>query len=771
MGGGPAGGRSFPKQILANPYVWIFAGGLLLRLIYLADALRRNELIAYPVVDAQSYVEWAWNILAGKLLWYDVSNYTPGFPAWLAFWIGLLGWHPAVHFAVFHTLGAAQAVLVGKMAEILWERRIGIVTGWLAATYWPFIVFEGTYFAEAFAILNLTLALFLTARWTRAGGGVGWLVWAGFHLGFSILARANAFVCAFVLAGWVVWSVLSNRSLGGDHPRRRAVAAAGAILLPPLLLCVPILMWNWKLTGRAVLRSEGWLSIYVGNNPEYGALAVPVGVRWTDLIYKPIHAGKTQASEKDDYWHDEVRNIMREQTGNWMRLQVRKALMETGAFEVSQEIDIGIYRAASRVLSLPVWPGWGVVVPVAAIAIVAMCRPSSAQRGLPLLLCGAAYFASIFPVQVAARYRLPTVITLLPLAGWSVIWLLDRMRRREWSGAAQGALIIAVAGLLVWPDWTGVRRQKIVNQWFLIGMKRADAGDENGALAAFEQGSEWNPADADCPLRSGRIWLHRGNTAKAMTYFKKSHDNFPRGHESVLGYGECALAENHPMEALRSAIYALKIAPNNLDALDLASRASAARGDWVAVAKICRQMSSYPTHPASAAFTEAWAWIHAGSAPEALRVYEGIAATPWFAPLDRARAAFLAGAITMRLGRDKAEAIQHWQAILKESPTFFTPLAELLTGAKTAHDIQANAPADLYGKGREYFLYAEGLAAAMDGHATEAREYFENVIAVRKARTLAPGDQDVIEIWSMADTAGSTSPGNDPAAPGVKARR
>ena len=365
--GKPAWWRQIPNRIVTNAYFWIFAAGLVLRWTYLTDALARNELIAYPVIDARSYVDWAQEMLAGKWLWFDVSNYTPGFPAWLALWIGLLGWHPAAHFAVFHLLGAAQAVLVGKIAEFLWDRRTGIATGCLAATYWPFIVFEGTYYAEAFAMLNLTLALFLVARWSRKGGGIGWLVWAGIHLGFAVLARANAFVCAVVLAGWVVWSVATTGSLAGWAPKRRATAAVAALLLPPLLLCAPILMWNWKLSGRPMLRSEGWLSIYMGNNPDDRGLVVPAGERWTDLLYQPIRAGKIHVGEKEDYWHDQFWNVVKGETGKWARLQARKALMQAGQFEVSQEIDIAAYRAASRVLSWPVWPGWGVVAPLAAV--------------------------------------------------------------------------------------------------------------------------------------------------------------------------------------------------------------------------------------------------------------------------------------------------------------------------------------------------------------------------------------------------------------------
>jgi tetratricopeptide (TPR) repeat protein len=749
--GKPVEWLQFPRRIVRSGYFWIFLAGLLLRGAYLADALARNELIRFPLVDAGVYVNWARDILAGKWLWYDVSNYTPGFPLWLAFWIGLLGWHPAAHFAVFHLLGAAQAVVLGKTAELVWERRIGIATGWLAAAYWPFIVFESTYYAEAFAIMNLVMALYPVVRWVRQGGGMGWLVWAGFHLGWLTLVRANAFVCSLVLAAWVVWHVARTGGGSGWALRRQATAAAAALLLPTLLMCAPIVMWNWKISGQATLRSEGWLSIYVGNNPDYGGLVVPAGVRWLDLVYEPVRAGVTLSRQKDSYWHDQVRKIVTERTGSWARLQVRKALMLAGRFEISQEIDIGIYRAAARVLSWPVWPGWGVVGPLAAVAIAAMCESKEARRGLPLAFCAAAYFASIFPVQVAARYRLPVVITLLPLAGWTLIWLFDSVRHREWHAAARGGAVLSMACLVAWPDWLGLRREQIINQWYLVGVKRYDEKDEAGALAAFEQGTLSNPSDPDCPLESGRIFLDEGEPAKARAAYEKSHNNFPRGPEAIIGLGNCALAENHPGEAMRHAAEALQVAPDDMDALDLGMRASMARGDWVAAAMICREMSSYPTGSASVLFSEALAWVHAGRQEEALRVYDDIAATRWFSAPERARAAYLGGVAAWHSTHDKAAAVKRWQLILHDDATFFTPLAELLTGAKAPKDALAEIPAGLQGISREYVVYAQGLAALFDGRTDEAQRCFESVLASRNAKRLAARDQYVTEIWSIED--------------------
>ncbi|MEA3209819.1 MAG: hypothetical protein QOE70_2876 [Chthoniobacter sp.] len=750
---------TFPARLraaAANGYVWIFVFGLGLRFLYLAEAFRRNELIAYPLVDAHVYVDWARDILAGKWLWFDAMHYTPGFPVWLAGWIALLGWRPGAHFAVFHLLGAAQAVLLGKTAERLWGRRTpGLATGWLGATYWPLIVFEATYYAEAFAILNLSIALFLAANWSRNLAGLRLLVWAGFCLGCSILARANALLCAPVLAGWAALQTIRRAR---SARLARSAAAALALLIPPLLLCLPVLFWNWKLTGQPMLRTGGWLSVYLGNNPDYRGLVVPVGVRWTDFVYHPIRAGHIATLEQEDFWKKEVGRVLRERRSEWQRLMARKALMLTGRFEISQEIDLGIFRAASRILSLPIWPGWGVLAPLALLTMVAMLRVREARRGWLLVLCAAAYCASIVPVQVSARYRLPVVVPLLPLAGWALIYLAEIVRRREGRALAGATLVLGAAALAIWPDWLGLRQEKIINHSLLVGLKRLESGDAAGALSAFAAGAEWNPNDADCPLRMGRIWLDRGDAAKAEAFFKTAQENFPPGHDAVLGLGECALALGKPAETLGRAAEALKIAPNNMDALDLAARAYAEAGDWNAMARVCQQMRSYPTHPASVAFTEAWALIRAGRPEDALRLCEMISLAPRFGTAAQARANFLAGALVWRITHDKAQAALRWKPLLNEAGSFFQPLGALLTGEATPQAAQGLLPKSMQGRSAQYVEYALGMEASMNHRGEEAQRHFQAVVSAQNAAARPLSKQDILEIWALEDLQQSSPP-------------
>lgn len=727
-------------------YVWVFLAALALRGGYLWEAVRHNELLTFPVVDAQVYVDWARDILAGKWLWYDPMNYTPAIPAWFAGWIALAGWHPVVHFIAFHLIGASQAVLLGKTAELLWDRRAGLVTGWLAALYWPLIVFEATYYAESFAIWNLALGLYLLLRWSFRGGGPGWLLWSGFHLGWSVLARANALVCLPLLALWVFW--IAFRRAGASR-WWRSFGAATALAVPVISLCGPVAYWNYRLMGKPALRTGGWLSVYLGNNPDYRGLVVPVGVRWTDFVYKPVRAGITTKGPLEEYWRGEVMGVIRDRREEWLQLWGRKTVMLAGQFEISQEIDLGIFRSASRLLALPLWPAWGLVAPLALLTLLAMVWIPEARRGLPLALCALAYFGSIIPVQVAARYRLPVVAPLLPLAGWAGSFLLQAALQRDRRRLGWAALEISLAGLLIWPDWLHLAEEKIINHSFLIGTKRSAEGDNAGARAAFAQGLAWNPADPDCPLWMARIDLERGDVPGAEALFHRSLENFPAAREAMLGLGECALTQGRPDDALARVAQVFQTAPNNLEALDLASRAHAAKADWPAMALACRDMRSYLTHPASAGFSEAWAWVRASRSDLALQVYDTIALTGRFSIADRSRALFLASALAWDRDQTVAESRRRWALMAGAPGGLFQSLGLMLIGAKSEEALLAELPADLGARSAHYVTYARALKAMAEGRRDDARARLEEILKARNARHLPPQQWDVLEVLAL----------------------
>lgn len=740
--------RPFPRLSFSNGYLWIFLGALALRGVYLWQALRNNELVTYPVVDARVYVDWAHDIMAGKWLWYDSKTYTPGMPIWLAGWFSIFGERPWLHFAGFHLLGAIQAVLLGKTAEIFWGRLAGIATGWLSAFYWPLIIFEATYYAEPLAIFSLTVTLYLLARWCAQPGGVGKLLAAGFGLGVAILVRSNTILCAPVLALWVALAVRAAAKKKGAKATGRMGLAVVMLALPSMLLCAPVMLWNWKVNGVAELRTGKWLSVYLGNNPAYGGLVVPAGLRYNDFVYQPIRAGKIERTDQNDFWREQVFRVIREQPGEWMALMGRKALMLTGSFEISQEIDIGIFRESSNVLALPMWPGWALVFPLAVAAAAVMIWRNDARVGWPLVAFAAVYLFSVAPVQAASRYRLPVVVALLPLAGFCFAEIRLALRRepRSLIGFALPAI---AAGILSWPDWPQLKERRIINHFFLVGLKHEDQNDDSGAEIAFITGGRLIPEDPDCPYRLGEIALRHQQVPSAEAYFRRSLQLFPSGHEAVLGLAECALASKHPEEALASVEQALKLAPGNREALMLKVDVFTAKEDWVEVANLCHELRQSPTWPARVAFTEVRALTLSGHAKAAVEVLDEVTAGRWHSVTDRTRAAFLASVLTWRLAGGRAEAAARWERLAGGPAGLYSALAQMVSGRKTPEALLGELPQGFATE--PHVLYALAIATVQKGDRVAARQHLEAIIARRNARALPVAERDLLEIWVLQD--------------------
>lgn len=728
---------------MRSGYTWVFLFGLVLRGLYLLQASQANEVLTTPHVDARSYMDATRAILAGRWLGMDELNITPIFPIWLTVCICLLGFDPIVHFAFFHLLGALQAVIVGKTAETIWNRKVGVTTGFIAAGYWPLIIFEASYHIESFAILLFAAGLFLIVRWDRTGRRLRTIIWAGTLFGCLLLARANTLICLGAITLWMAWRIFRENGRGSFG---KMAANAAAFLIPVLMLSAPVLIWRWHESGAFMLRSGGWLDLHLGNAPSHRALVAPVGVRWNDHVYEPVRAGAGGPAEQEEFWKKKLIDVVREHPGDWLQLMGRKAVMLLNQFEVSQEIDIQTYRQGSSILSCPVWPGWGFLFPLVGVAILGM-RSAEGRKGFILLFTAVAYMASIAIVHVAGRYRLPVVIPLFPLAGWALVAFSDAIARRQFRACLEMVAIAGLAGLLSWPDWAHLRNEKLVNYFFFLGITRIERGDPEGAFEAFRRGAEWNPEDPDCPLRMGRMLFERGDYPAAAAMFKRSYEIFP-SYEAVLGSGECAFAQKEYGRAMDLAGEVLRIAPNNLEALDLAVRLFSVNRDWGSVLRTCELMrSSYRFHPASIEFTEAWALIQAGQMSDAVSCYDRIAATPRYAALERARATFMAGAVLLTQLGDKQNALFRWQQLDREPHTFFSMLASVLCRGLDPDPMQSDAGE----RSKLYIQSALAMRASMKGDESAARNHWREVLSIGKAANLTEGPLEVLASRSLGE--------------------
>ncbi len=736
-------------------YLHIFLFALVLRAAYFLQASHCNELFDYPIADAHVYVSWAQQIAAGNMVWWEPSNYTPMYPLYLAAWFFLFGPRPEIIFLAFHVLGALQAVAIGKMAEIVWSRRIGLVSAFLAASYWPFILFEATFYAENFAVLTLSLCFLCFAIYTDRGR-LPWLLGAGLFVGLSSLVRANMLVCLPAMALWIIWDLASKRTDSA------AISTGGALktvvyrlllfLLPALLLSVPIAAWNWRIAGTPILRTQAGSCLYMGNNPDYGGLIVPLGTEWKNLIREPLLAGKTLVAEKEKYWIHRTVQTIRTRPGEWLVLQAKKLLMSIGAFEISQEIDIYRFKKMSGLLRLPIWPGFAFLGSTAAVGLLLSLLQRQRKPGF-LTIFAVAYFVALFPFQVASRFRLPLVVALLPFSGYYVLSFVEYLRERN---CRKLFLLVAAglfAALVITPDHTELRSRNVVKHWFFIGMKRHAQHDMKGAMNAFIQAMVEDPDDPDPLLPMGTINLRSGSVEKAKACFVESYCREPRNPEALLGLAQCAIAEKRLDDALGLVSEALLHWPNSLKALHILYGLHVARNDWEMARLALEQMHSYVNCPTSVIFLQAAVAERIGDCDEVIRLYDEIVEKPSSSSFDRDKAAFFAGATCWRYRRDRGAAQDRWNRIGQHGRTFWGPIGDYLTRKLPEKQMIAAYSESDRETGGDYMTYALGIVAWMRGESLTAESCFDQLCSKMSVGHGEDAEENVLARWATLDLA------------------
>ncbi len=547
----------FDRGIFRNEYFWIFILALMLRWLYLWQAFQNNPLIDFPMIDANDYINWARQILAGRFLHQRVT-YTPVYPFYLAA-IFLFIKNPFWVFALFHVLGAVQALLLGKIAERVFNRRAGVVTAFLAATYWPWIVYEATFHAENFALWTLILALYLFLRaWDQKPGL--WFISGGLFT-LAALARPNIFLAVPVLLFWL-YRAAPNR--------RTALSNAVRFAAPMIVLVVPLLIYNYQLTGAFMLRDQGMLTLYLGNNPDFGGLVPRSGLDFRNVLFEPTAHGYFAQADQERYWLAKTLGIIQQRFPEWLVLQGKKLLMNLGSFEISQEFDIYYYRNHSRVLAL-FWPGAWLIIPVGLAGVLLLWRRNRETRWLALLWL--ALFLSILPGQAASRYRFVMMPLLMLFAGAFLAEVFRTAADRRWPELARMLAPVLVFGLVSWPDYLNLHEKNKIYTIYQMADKAFNLQrDPELAKKLYAQSLKLNPEDDNSRYWLAYLAAAEDRHEEARRYLQDILDRKPNSPDVWWLLAETYWREGNIEKANDALNRALTLAPNFNRALNLKKR-------------------------------------------------------------------------------------------------------------------------------------------------------------------------------------------------------
>jgi tetratricopeptide (TPR) repeat protein len=284
------------------------------------------------------------------------------------------------------------------------------------------------------------------------------------------------------------------------------------------LLVVPVTVRNRVVSGEwIVLASQGGINFYIGNHEGAdGRHAVFPGLAsWRNDDVERLTASRLghvpTASETSRYWFGEAVRVILRDPGTFAARIGRKALFFLWGYEIGNNRDIYAFRAGAGPLSLPL-PGWSIVLPLALIGSFARWRD---RRGgaLPELFA-VTYALSVILFFVCARFRVPVLPALFPLAGAGLVHLASQAKRPGRLALAVAAA--AAAMLLLSSDPFGERLSTEGQESFHRGNVLARSGRPEEAIEAYRRAIEKLPSFPGAYYHLGVVLLGEGREEEGL---------------------------------------------------------------------------------------------------------------------------------------------------------------------------------------------------------------------------------------------------------------
>ncbi len=678
-----------PRSVVDSPWFWpavIFACALLLRVIYTLE-IRYTPFFQTLGLDAKYYDRWAREI-AGGTAPREAFFMTPLYPYFLAAIYRLFGRDLLLIRMIQAGLGSLSAVLVYLLGKEVFDRKVGILAGLVAAAYGALIFYDGSIILTPLLVLLNLVALFLLVR-ADATGKPQLYALSGVALGLSAIGRAAVLVFVPAALLWVWFgpgrrtrrdgeTAGKRRDEGGRRPARPGgrrlvtsgrwspAVAAGLLLLGVLVVLMPVTIRNFVVSRDFVLvTSNGGLNFYIGNSEiSSGSYALPPGL---DIVNDPD--GKTLAeealgrelapSEVSSYWYGRARAFISENPGRWMKLLVRKLSWATSSYELPQLENYYFQSRYSRLLSFPL-PGFAFLAPLGLLGLGLTLRR---RRSFLLSLFFAIYVLSVVAFFVLARYRLPAVPVLIIGASYAVFEFVRLVRGGEWRSLVVPVVALVVLGFVVNTNFYGVDRGKgFAQSHYRLGIIYGERGDTERAIMEYRRSISIDPFYPKSYLNLGALLADSGEGEEAVEMFRNAvrldpgyaaaRVNLAIAHERVGDY-DAAMAQLDTLLAGE---------PENAMALK-------ERG-------IVFYRTGRPEE-AVAAFEEAARHDADGRERPEIEFYLGLIARPGRAEVPPAAARAMARADSLTLAGRPVEAVAEYEDAARLAPASGEPLRRL----------------------------------------------------------------------------------------------
>ncbi len=619
----------------------------LLRLSYVWEIRHEPDFDA-PSMDALYHHQWALGLATGqwdeKIAPLQSQPYfrAPFYVFFLASLYRALGPDFLTVRVVQALMGSLSCLLIYWLGRRLFGRFEGAAAGFMAATYWVFIYFDGELLLPVMEVFLDVLAILLLLEADRRKKW-GWWLAAGLVLGVSAITRPNILIFIPLVMAWAVFS-----------PARRNLRESARIIISMLigiaLIILPVTVRNAVVGNDLVLiASQGGVNFFIGNNPRAdGVTAVVPGTRgtWWGGYYDSIRMAeealgrKLKPSEVSDYWLGRGLAFIRENLGDYIRLIMKKVVLLAGNFEIPNNKDLNFQHRGSRILRwLPL--DFAIILALGLVGMVlsiglpgrTTCKHSR-RSSLVIVLFVLSYGASIVLFFVTARYRVPLIPFLMIFAAHALRRLWELLVIRQYKLAAICVSVILVLAVLTHMDPYNMSSRGLAQAYYGRGVDFALRKDHLSAVEQFQLALRENPGYADAQYNLGLSLLSIGKVAEAEKAFRKTITLTPRTADAHLQLGMCLLHQGRSDEALDALERAVVLEPGNAMAHNLLGVIMGQKGQLERGIKELKQAIALDPSSALAHYNLACLYALQGNRDEGIKWLEK-ALAKGYGPLDK----------------------------------------------------------------------------------------------------------------------------------------
>lgn len=519
-----------------NTLIGLVSLAALVRIVYVLLLFRHEEL-RLPILDAAYYVGWARQILDTGWLGDHIFFTEPLYAYFLAIFFKLFGnAAETVVMAIQWCIGSTLPVVVYFLARRLFNGRVAVVAGILAALYGPFVFYEGLLLKTGLEVWILPVfASYLFAVFFRADRRQ-YLV-LGLLLGVTALIKGNNLVY------WPLLSVAMFMLLP-SVARKERFLLIGLFSLGVFVFIVPVTVRN-AVVGHDFVPTNYSIGLVLYQGNWYagdGTTAfVPPFLRphpkyeETDAVgMAEAFAGRAlKPSEVSRFWIKKAISETFADPGHFIRTLGNKALLLVNRGEVSDNYSYDHY--VREIPFLRVLPGAWFVLVLGLTGIARSVLPKKTgdfdsdrsddrdilrRRKVLLSILMGGYVLVLVGTNINSRYRLPLFPFLMPFSAATMVILWDLYREhafRRMVPVCVGIVIFLGMTAFPLPIFKAVGE---ANALFTIGDGYLETGNEAKASEFFEAAKATDEKYAWAYSKLFFIALKQGDRERAFENLK-----------------------------------------------------------------------------------------------------------------------------------------------------------------------------------------------------------------------------------------------------------